>query len=82
MPVEVRDYDEAWPAAAELACKELQAAMPGLFVDMEHIGSTSVPGLAARPVIDLMAAVRDLDVVLAQQPTLARLRPGHVRRER
>lgn len=74
MPIEVADYDPAWPAKAAAAIAELTATLPGLFTAIEHIGSTSVPGLAAKPVIDLMAAVAELDPVLAREQPLIRLR--------
>jgi GrpB-like predicted nucleotidyltransferase (UPF0157 family) len=54
--IEVVEYDPAWPARAAAARAELASRLPGLFAAIEHIGSTSVPGLAAKPVIDLMAA--------------------------
>jgi GrpB-like predicted nucleotidyltransferase (UPF0157 family) len=54
--IEVLEYDPAWPARAAAARAELASRLPGLFAAIEHIGSTSVPGLAAKPVIDLMAA--------------------------
>lgn len=57
--IEIRDYDPAWPELASAGCAELTAACPDLFAALEHIGSTSVPGLAAKPVIDLMGAVHD-----------------------
>jgi GrpB-like predicted nucleotidyltransferase (UPF0157 family) len=60
MDIAVEDYDPAWPETAAAACAELTAARPGVIVAIEHIGSTSVPGLAAKPVIDLMAAVTEL----------------------
>lgn len=56
-------YDPDWPRQAAEAIDALNAAAPGLFAAIEHIGSTAVPGLAAKPVIDLMAAVRELDEV-------------------
>ena len=74
MPIEIHDYDPGWPAAAQTAMKELTAALDGRLLRIEHIGSTSVPGLAAKPVIDLMAATDDLDsVAAAAEPTLTAL---------
>jgi GrpB-like predicted nucleotidyltransferase (UPF0157 family) len=54
--IEVRDYDPTWPdrfeeRRAEYAAALEAAAVP--FVSIEHVGSTSVPGLAAKPVIDI-----------------------------
>ena len=60
--IEVVEYDPAWPARGAAARTELVSRLPGLLAAIEHIGSTSVPGLAAKPVIDLMAAA-DLDRV-------------------
>jgi GrpB-like predicted nucleotidyltransferase (UPF0157 family) len=68
--IEVRDYDPSWPGAARQAIEELAAVLPGA---AEHVGSTAVPGLAAKPVIDLMAATPALDAVLAVEDGLARL---------
>ncbi len=56
----------AGPGRAEAACGELRDALPGLFTAIEHVGSTAVPGLPAKPVIDLMAAVVSLDQVTAR----------------
>jgi GrpB-like predicted nucleotidyltransferase (UPF0157 family) len=67
----ILDYDPDWPRQAAAAIDALQAAAPGLFAAIEHIGSTAVPGLAAKPVIDLMAAVPDLDMVRPHEHALA-----------
>ncbi|MGW3117843.1 GrpB family protein [Streptomyces sp. NPDC001107] len=71
--VRVVDYDPGWPRRAAAAAAALRAAAPGLFVALEHIGSTAVPGLAAKPVIDLMAAVPALADVGPHEPALAAL---------
>ncbi|WP_326691067.1 GrpB family protein [Streptomyces sp. NBC_01795] len=71
--IHVADYDPSWPRQAATAIDALQAAIPGLFVEIEHIGSTAVPGLAAKPVIDLMAAVHDLTHAAPHQAALADL---------
>jgi GrpB-like predicted nucleotidyltransferase (UPF0157 family) len=60
MNVEIVPYDERWPQLAEEAIAEVHAALPGMIRAAEHIGSTAVPGLAAKPIIDIMIAVADL----------------------
>jgi GrpB-like predicted nucleotidyltransferase (UPF0157 family) len=63
--IEIAEYDPAWPELAAAAITELRGALDGVLMEIEHIGSTAVPGLAAKPVIDLMAAVSYLDDVAA-----------------
>ncbi|MFE6610666.1 GrpB family protein [Amycolatopsis sp. NPDC057786] len=60
--IEISEYDPAWPGLAEP-----ENALPSVFAAIEHIGSTAVPGLAAKPVIDLMAAAEDLGAVERNQ---------------
>jgi len=62
-PVEIADYDPAWPAVFE-AERERLARVLGR-VEVHHFGSTAVPGLAAKPVIDMIALVPDLDAPVA-----------------
>jgi len=69
--IEVVEYDEAWPVRAAAARADLISL--GVFDAVEHIGSTSVPGLAAKPVVDLMAAATSLDAVAAAEDALAGL---------
>ncbi|WP_422070714.1 GrpB family protein [Streptomyces hoynatensis] len=71
--VHVVEYDPDWPRRAASAIDALRRAAPGLFVAIEHIGSTAVPGLVAKPVIDLMAAVPDLSHARRHQAALAGL---------
>jgi len=70
---QLEPYGPSWPATAEAAIAELSAALPGLFSAIEHIGSTAVPGLAAKPIIDLMAATSSLDAVAARDADFAAL---------
>ena len=53
------EYDPAWPENAAIQAKRLRLLGPVL-VQVHHIGSTSVPGLAAKPIIDLMPLVTSL----------------------
>lgn len=70
--IEVVPYDAAWPRlfAAEEAM--IRAALGVAALLIEHVGSTSVPGLAAKPVIDIQLAVRDSADEDAYRPALER----------
>ena len=57
--VAVRDYDPRWPAEYEREAALLMAVLDGVVAELEHVGSTSVPGLAAKPVIDIAVAFTD-----------------------
>jgi GrpB-like predicted nucleotidyltransferase (UPF0157 family) len=56
--VEVVDYDERWPADFRRIAKEISAVLGELIIGIEHVGSTSVPGLAAKPMIDIDVLIR------------------------
>jgi len=57
----VLPYDSQWPAEFLAEAEQIRAALGGVVVDIHHIGSTSVPGLAAKPVIDILLAARSLE---------------------
>jgi len=57
MMIRLREYDPDWPRAFEEAASELRRIEPGWLI--EHLGSTSVPGLVAKPIIDLAIRVAD-----------------------
>lgn len=59
MEIEIRDYDEAWPERYEREAERIRAALHNRALLIEHAGSTAVPGLAAKPVIDIVLEVRD-----------------------
>jgi GrpB-like predicted nucleotidyltransferase (UPF0157 family) len=56
-PVVIVDYDPRWPDIFEDLRAPVAAALGDLVVTVEHIGSTAVPGLAAKPVIDMDVVV-------------------------
>ena len=60
--IEVVPYNPAWPRQFLVEQSTLQAALaPWLAGSVEHVGSTAVPGLPAKPIIDVMAPVQSLD---------------------
>jgi GrpB-like predicted nucleotidyltransferase (UPF0157 family) len=60
--VHVAEYDPAWPQRFEHLARRAAEALGDVVLAIEHVGSTSVPGLAAKPVIDLDVVVRREDV--------------------
>ena len=63
--VVVVDYDSSWPARYERERASIVAALGDVMegvAGIEHVGSTAVPGLAAKPIIDIMIGVRELPV--------------------
>jgi GrpB-like predicted nucleotidyltransferase (UPF0157 family) len=58
-PVTLAEYDPAWPALFERERRRIVAALGATAVRVEHTGSTSVPGLAAKPLIDITLVVPD-----------------------
>jgi len=68
-PVVIIDYDPRWPRLFDQLREELEQGVGDVAVAIEHVGSTAVPGLAAKPIIDLDVVVRSSDDV----PTAIRL---------
>jgi len=61
-PIVIVDYDPRWPAEFERLRDRAAAATGELALAIEHVGSTAVPGLAAKPVIDFVVVVAARDV--------------------
>ena len=53
-------YDPQWPAKFERAAREVRAALGESVLVINHIGSTSIPGIHAKPIIDMLAVASDL----------------------
>src|SRR5689334_5674826 len=70
MKVKVVEYREEWVAQFEVLKAALAPSLFGLALAIEHVGSTSVPGLAAKPVIDIDIVVRDKKAMI---PLISRL---------
>lgn len=60
--IELREYDAAWPELFRAEKEHLVACLPrDLLGRIEHFGSTAVPGLAAKPIVDMLVEVRSLE---------------------
>jgi GrpB-like predicted nucleotidyltransferase (UPF0157 family) len=59
-PIEVVPYDPAWPARFAAWRGRIEGALGEAALRVEHVGSTAVPGLAAKPVVDIQVSVADI----------------------
>lgn len=57
--VRLVEYDAEWPALYRTESERIVVALAPLVLNLEHMGSTAVPGLAAKPVLDILAGYRD-----------------------
>jgi GrpB-like predicted nucleotidyltransferase (UPF0157 family) len=78
--VVVADYDPEWPKWFECAAADIRGALGDTVLQLDHVGSTSVPGLAAKPLIDINLVVADTTDEDAYVPKLEPL--GYVLRVR
>ena len=69
-PIELVEYDTAWPVRFEREAKRIRGALGVRALLVEHVGSTSVPGLAAKPIVDIVLAVQDSSDEDAYVPAL------------
>lgn len=69
-PIELADYDEAWPSLFLREAQRIRGALGERAVELEHVGSTSVPGLAAKPIVDMLLVVPDSADEAAYLPAL------------
>ena len=78
--VVVSPYSAEWPSCFRVIRDELLAVFSPIAVTVEHIGSTSVPGLAAKPVIDVLLGARSLPDVESKIETLGDLGYAYVKK--
>jgi len=76
--IQIVPYDRAWPALFKAEADRLREAMGNLALRIEHVGSTSVPGLAAKPVIDIQVSVATLEALGTYSKPLAELGYGYI----
>jgi GrpB-like predicted nucleotidyltransferase (UPF0157 family) len=61
--VEIVPYSEEWPECAQREIERLTDALGSVLYGVHHVGSTAVPGLAAKPIFDLMPVAADMSLI-------------------
>jgi GrpB-like predicted nucleotidyltransferase (UPF0157 family) len=79
--IEIVPYDPEWPSAFATERDRIAAALGTLALRIDHNGSTSVPGLAAKPIIDIQVSVRELQPIETYAMPLTQLGYFHVPHE-
>jgi len=70
VPIQIFDYDPEWPRLYEREAERVQSALGDRVLLLEHVGSTSVPGLASKPKIDMLLVVTNTADESAYVPAL------------
>lgn len=60
--IEIMQYDEKWTENFKSIKEVICTSLSGLIIDIEHVGSTSIKGLAAKPILDIDIVIEDYDV--------------------
>jgi GrpB-like predicted nucleotidyltransferase (UPF0157 family) len=71
--VYLKPHDPRWAVDYERESAAIRMAMSDVFVAMYHIGSTAIPGICAKPTIDMLAVVRDVEALDARSPQMEAL---------
>lgn len=71
--IELVDYDPSWPVRFSQWQQRIVDALGSVACSVEHVGSTSVPGLVAKPIVDIQVSVRDLEDEDAYVTALAQI---------
>jgi GrpB-like predicted nucleotidyltransferase (UPF0157 family) len=76
--IKIIQYDPTWPALFQAEAASLREALGSLALRIDHVGSTAVPGLAAKPVIDIQVSVTSLASMSLHSEALSQLGYSHV----
>ena len=83
-PVVIVDYDPLWPLRFKEICQRLAGALGERALRIDHVGSTSVPNLAAKPIVDVQISVADVGAEADYVPAIEAegfelrwIEPGH-----
>lgn len=69
-PITLVEYDPSWPDLFEREANRIRSVLGGAALQIEHVGSTSVPGLCAKPIIDILLVVKNSDDEPSYVPAL------------
>src|SRR5262245_37207617 len=69
-PIVVVEYDDQWPVLFHSERNRVLGVLGEAATSIEHFGSTAVPGMAGKPVVDLLVGVRSLEIALKYIPRL------------
>jgi GrpB-like predicted nucleotidyltransferase (UPF0157 family) len=72
-PISICDHDPSWPAHCEQEQQRVRDVLGPIVLATEHFGSSAVPGLVSKPIIDILVGVRDLAEAKLRAPALAEL---------
>jgi GrpB-like predicted nucleotidyltransferase (UPF0157 family) len=76
--VRMVDADPTWPARFAAEAARIRAALGPLALRVDHVGSTAVPGLAAKPIIDIQISVAQVQPMHSYRPALEGLGYRHI----
>lgn len=68
--VAVEPHDPQWEVTAAQTIEQLKSLLQGVAIDIQHIGSTAIRSIAAKPIIDIVVGVKDIDEILELNPEL------------
>lgn len=70
-PITLVEYDSSWPELFEQESNRIHSVLGSKALQIEHVGSTSIPGLCAKPIIDILLVVKDSADESSYIPALA-----------
>lgn len=71
--VELSEHDQHWSRVFERERDRVKSALGPEALAIEHVGSTSIPGIAAKPIVDIAVAIREFEAFAPHVPTVERL---------
>lgn len=71
--VALEPHNTEWERTAMQTIAKLRELLPDVIIDAQHIGSTAIKGISAKPIIDIVIGVADFDDILSHNDILARM---------